>query len=301
MNKLIKQAFTLIELLVVIAIIGILSGLIVVAMGGVTTKATMAKAQIFSNSLRNSLMMNIVAQYNFDDVIDYNSTTKLVNSSGNIPDSWGNNKGIAYGNPMLKEGSDCISSHCLSFDGANDYVEIASSPELHPTVEYSIALWVRAGTPKEWSGLIGTYPYQNGYLIYLSDTTGIPDGVAYIDGVRKDVGVGSGLITGNWYYIAFTVKQNNSMKIYLNGELKGSLPILSGTITTNSNPVRIAGQGNGTPLWFDGSVDDVRIYNAAIPISQIKEQYYAGLNSLLANGSITNKEYSERINSIAQQ
>ena len=75
MSKLIKQAFTLIELLVVIAIIGILSGLIVVAMGGVTQKATIAKSQIFSNSLRNSLMLDILAQYTFDDITDYISST----------------------------------------------------------------------------------------------------------------------------------------------------------------------------------------------------------------------------------
>ena len=49
MHKIKQLAFTLIELLVVIAVIGILSGLIVVSMSGVTNKATIAKAQVFSN------------------------------------------------------------------------------------------------------------------------------------------------------------------------------------------------------------------------------------------------------------
>ena len=61
MNRFIKKAFTLIELLVVIAIIGILSGLIVVTMSGVTQKARIAKAQAFSNSLRNALCRRWVA------------------------------------------------------------------------------------------------------------------------------------------------------------------------------------------------------------------------------------------------
>jgi len=34
---------------------------------------------------------------------------------------------------------------------------------------------------------------------------------------------------------------------------------------------------------------------------KIKEQYYAELNSLLSSGQIDLKEYTERINSIAQQ
>ena len=64
MNK--RTAFTLIELLVVIAIIGILSGLIIVSVSGAAQKATIAKAQIFSNSLRNSLMMNMVAEFKLE-------------------------------------------------------------------------------------------------------------------------------------------------------------------------------------------------------------------------------------------
>jgi len=78
MNKLLKQAFTLIELLVVIAIIGILSGLIVVSMGNMNQKATIAKAQVFSNSLRNSLMANIVSEWKMDE-----------GSGATVNDTWG--------------------------------------------------------------------------------------------------------------------------------------------------------------------------------------------------------------------
>jgi hypothetical protein len=46
-------------------------------------------------------------------------------------------------------------------------------------------------------------------------------------------------------------------------------------------------------------LDDVKIYNAAIPISQVKEQYYAGLNNLLANGGITSEKYQNRIGELA--
>ena len=70
-----KKAFTLIELLVVIAVIGILSGLIVVSMGGITTKANIAKLQVFSNSIKNSLMSDFVAEYRLD---------------GNMTDTWSN-------------------------------------------------------------------------------------------------------------------------------------------------------------------------------------------------------------------
>lgn len=42
-------------------------------------------------------------------------------------------------------------------------------------------------------------------------------------------------------------------------------------------------------------MDDVRIYNVAMSTSQIKEQYYSGLNSLLASGNINKEEYKQRL------
>jgi len=55
----------------------------------------------------------------------------------------------------------------------------------------------------------------------------------------------------------------------------------------------------GSTRFFSGLIDDVRIYNAAIPISQIKEQYYEGLNNLLVTGGINKEEYIEKIQSLS--
>jgi hypothetical protein len=46
-------------------------------------------------------------------------------------------------------------------------------------------------------------------------------------------------------------------------------------------------------------MDEIRVYNAVLPTSQIKEQYYSGLNNLLANGAINQQQYAERISPLA--
>lgn len=45
-------------------------------------------------------------------------------------------------------------------------------------------------------------------------------------------------------------------------------------------------------------MDDVGIYNAALSSSQIKQNYIAGLNLMLANGTMSKSEYNERIGSL---
>jgi hypothetical protein len=58
------------------------------------------------------------------------------------------------------------------------------------------------------------------------------------------------------------------------------------------------GYSGGIYPWI-GLMDEIRIFNAAMPTSQIKEQYYVGLNKLLANGGITQEEYQNRIGELA--
>lgn len=52
---------------------------------------------------------------------------------------------------------------------------------------------------------------------------------------------------------------------------------------------------NSNTNFFRGLIDDVRVYNATLSYSQIKQNYVAGLNSLLSNSLISKEEYNERI------
>jgi prepilin-type N-terminal cleavage/methylation domain-containing protein len=296
MNKIIKQAFTLIELLVVIAIIGILSGLIVVAMGGMTEKATIAKAQVFSSSLRNSLMLNLVSEYRFD---------------GDASDSWGGLNGTWSGPTganvvaNYRPSSECISGQCLNFDGIDDYVNVPSNDLLNlgdgntgsveiwvkvdswPTSEYPSI--IKKGTGAGWTS--GSYhiSFWGGAIHYV--IYGSASNYNYINANPPSVKM--------WHHYVLTWSGvGGLLKGYIDGVAisVGVAQTVKADLSTSA-PLRV-GAGN---VYFAGTMDGIRIYNAAIPISQIKEQYYAGLNSLLANGNINTKEYGERINSIAER
>jgi hypothetical protein len=52
---------------------------------------------------------------------------------------------------------------------------------------------------------------------------------------------------------------------------------------------------------LNGLLDDLKFFKKALTSFEIKEQYYAGLNKLLANGGISKEEYTSRINETAQK
>jgi len=290
MNKLIKQAFTLIELLVVIAIIGILSGLIVVSMGGMTTKATIAKAQVFSNSLRNSLMLNLVSEWKFDE-----------NTGTTIADSWnGENTGTLTGAthlPTWKTGNNCISGSCIQFDGIDDYIAIGNSNNLKFTKGYTAEAWVNLSSLSGERSIItkpASYTFEvSGGMLIMAFTTN--------EAWHFTQSGNSILSTNTWYHVVGTYDSSiNAVKFYINGDLnKTDTTSSTGAIVTNNNTVQL-GYYNGTfPDIFNGTMDQIRVYNAAISNSKIKEQYYTGLNNLLAGGGINEEQYYSRINSLA--
>jgi prepilin-type N-terminal cleavage/methylation domain-containing protein len=299
MNKLLKQAFTLIELLVVIAIIGILSGLIVVSMSGVTQKANVAKAQVFSNSLRNSLMLNLVSEWKFDDGLS--STQTITN------DSWGggSNGSLTNFNFNTTDGwrsdSQCVSGGCLQFDGTDDYIDLANVNGLNNiNYPFTVEFWVNpiyTGSGMViWGGFETNGSTKNFIRLDASSSQVTFDQYAPSGG---GAALGPALSSNQWHHVALSMT-SSLYQFYIDGTLYpySTIEIYSGLTPTQWNIGRRYITLLGTN-YFKGYLDNFRLYNSNVGTSYIREQYYAGLNSLLASGAISSKEYMGRIDYLA--
>jgi len=203
--------------------------------------------------LINDASAELVAHWTFDE----GSGTTAVDATGNGHD------GTLFGNPQWTDG---YFGGCLKFDGSRDKVDVPYSAELNPENEFTVTLWasVDKAVTDHQSPLTSRDSGAKGYIIYCNDEN------------NWEFRVGQGR-TGwpavafkEWTHVAATYS-NGEMKLYINGELVGE-----GSSTINPNTEQVlrigagATEGDGS-MFFEGMIDDVRIYNHALSAGEVSE------------------------------
>jgi len=293
-----NKSFTLIEILVVIVVIGVLSAFILVGMSSITSSANIAKSQAFLNSMDNSLLLGRVSQWKLDQVLGSSAPYTT-------PDAWGTNTGTLYGGATLPvlQTTGCVSSNCLYFDGTDDYVGCGTNVSIG-TNSFTFSFWAktsrntvaqvaiyRAATTTGWSGTfqIPAASDRNG-LFYITGATN-HDIYRYYTPYASS----SNTVDGRWHYFVGTCDRTQAKypDVYLDGILtNGSAGAGFCNQLEESIP---AGSFNIGSTGYQGFIDEVRFYNMAIPASQVQQNYYSGISSLLVNNGSDTKEFLERL------
>jgi prepilin-type N-terminal cleavage/methylation domain-containing protein len=288
-----NKSFTLIELLVVIVIIGILAGVIMISTSSSIDKANIAKSKVFEESIENNLAANMVSRWKLDEIIG-------AAAPYTTPDQWGSNTGTLYGAnglPQLRPVSECVTGGCFKFDGVDDYINLGTNNVLKPIDQISVAAWVNVS---KGSIIERQNNYLVAYRLFIHSDNGRPVmqiGYTNVSPYAKTATAFTD-VRNKWHYIVGTYDHKN-VRIYVDG--------LQENIESNTDDIFYSGSHSATISYHaaeadhfaKGLIDDARIYNAALSSSQIKQNYIAGLNSMLANGNISKKEYNKRINALA--
>jgi prepilin-type N-terminal cleavage/methylation domain-containing protein len=278
--KTVKQSFTLVEILVVIVIIGILSSFIFFTINDSVEKASIAKSKMFSESIRNNLLLNLVSEWKLD---------------GNTNDSWGNSDGAMnnFSTTPWKTESECVSGTCLNFDGSNDYVSIPISSSFnYGTGDFTWSIWIHPDDFEEYWHTFSVNGDQYEGAFKVSSSTGI---IYFHCSSFSTWGQTPNAVVkqSKWNYMVL-VRKNNVAYIYLDGKLYNEVPGFNNNFSAHALIL-----GNGHEGEFsDGLMDEAQIYNAAVSETAIKQNYLSGLNNLYAKGLITELEYNSKLSEL---
>ncbi len=161
-----------------------------------------------------------------------------------------------------------------AYDFTSNYIEIPASASLNsPTI--TIEAWIKADAwaTNIWENTIvskeGWATGEQGYNLRCGANGNL--NFIFGDGTWHDVASGPVMTAGRWYHVAGTY-DGTTLRVYINGVEMNSLTYTSSisASTYNLNIGRMAYTPGG-PRYFDGMIDEVRVWNVALPQSSIKE------------------------------
>ncbi|NQV34563.1 MAG: LamG domain-containing protein, partial [Phycisphaeraceae bacterium] len=98
----------------------------------------------------------------------------------------------------------------------------------------------------------------------------------------------TGIMDGQWHHVA-GVFDGTLMKVYLDGQAIGTLDIPGRIVTGGRAPAYIGSSGGGGE-FFQGAIDDLKIWGRAIKAEQIVASYARGLQVTLARVKTQQKQ-----------
>jgi len=162
------------------------------------------------------------------------------------------------------------------------YVEIPHSTALNPTGAFTIEAWVNISTTGNCRSIAGK-GWTQAWWLGICPQSGGQTFRTYVRGYDSSAGstrtfYDAGIVPpGQWTHVA-VVFDGTTRYHYINGELVGTPHAESGPPTTSTSPVRI-----GSDVSWDfspaGAIDEVRIWNVARSVAQIRSAINVPLSS----------------------
>ena len=183
-----------------------------------------------------------------------------------------------------------------NFDGNNDYVDCGDDSSLDPadpvdgTGEITLEAWIKPCdfTSAGYIWVRNTDSYANiQYSGYLES-----DNSLRIKVMGTAWNTGYVFPVDKWKHIVVTIKSSGLIKYYIDGEYKDqySCPVIVSHPTDRFN---IGARNNGAAghaYYFDGLVDEVRVYARLLSPEEVLQHYKSGIRA----GGISAGPYSWR-------
>ena len=162
----------------------------------------------------------------------------------------------------------------LSFNGVNDYMDCGNDTSLNVGNILSIEVWIRANNLSNRRALFSTRKDADAgsFMLEVGTGNGGANRVAVTSYGVWNLETQSNAISLNfWYHIVYTKSGTGvgSQKLYINGISQSLLTDNPQTFVDN-DAIKLIGSNTGTGSFFHGLIDELRVYNRALSLEEVR-------------------------------
>ncbi len=200
----------------------------------------------------NAALSGLVAAYGFGEGVG----TTVSDASGN------GNGGALVGATWTTQGK---YGNALVFNGTSGRVDVPDAPSLDLTTGMTLAAWVNPTVAQTgWRDVIFK-AVDMYYLEASSDIANVPGAGGTF--APTPLYATAQLLANTWTHLAVTY-DGAMLRLYVNG-IQVSSRAQTGAIRTSTGPLTIGGDAT-FGQYFQGRIDEVRVYNRALTAAQIQ-------------------------------
>lgn len=212
--------------------------------------------------------------------------------SGNALDNSGNgNDGTVYSATLTTDKFN-DADKAYSFNGTSSYINIGQKSSLKMTDSISISAWFYVNTiSPTYQNIISDHGLNQatagpGKILRLNyGKLQFIVGGLYGSTVTPATYVESSITVSKWYHVVATYDRS-LIKLYVNNVLVAT-KAYSQSLTVNPNNILIGNSGFGNE-FFNGKMDQIRIYKRAITENEVKALYEEGAKPVITAKGKTN-------------
>jgi len=203
------------------------------------------------------------AQYNYSTHPNGNLAPASVEANGFFTPTVNNNginrNGGDYVAWNWKGGG--LLNKSASFNGSSSKISFSSSP-IPSSGAFTVSAWVKTSVSNHCFISFGDFWLKAEYL----------SGVFSLGDINTSFQGTTDISDGNWHHCVLTVDNSNNIALYVDGTSEDTGA--SAISRTNGGSFVIGVARNSSPVyWWNGSIDQVRVFNKAISASEVTALY----------------------------
>jgi regulation of enolase protein 1 (concanavalin A-like superfamily) len=179
------------------------------------------------------------------------------------------NYGTLVGGPRFVEG---YLGDALSFDGLDDHVNCGVRDSLNKVDSVSVSAWVRlnvVGADRKIASNQSGAGYKMG--VYTNNMVEFEIRTAANAAILNRTSPGGTALAANvWYHIVGVYDKGKAIRTYINGKLDREM-LTAEVAGVSPGAFMLGREAPAGAYWFNGLMDDVRVYNKALTDAQIQK------------------------------